>query len=316
MALDDLVSLEEGARFYVEHLRRHKEKSAAITIFYSTFDPETQELIPSKEKKTGKLDRHYDKFVRLRKNKKIPEDKAFLDYVLEQIPQNQRKKLETLTAKYFQEFTLEQGVELYIKHLRRHKEKSRPITEFYISFDPETQELIHWKEHKTGKLNRHYDKFSKLRRNNKIPEDKAFLDYVLEQIPQEQREELETLTAKYLNKFTLEQGVELYIDHLRKHKEKSASIMTFYERFNPETQELIPWKEKKKGKLNRHYDKFGKLRKNNKIPPGISFEDYLIQNLPEEKREEAAYYLKGQYLIDLLDGNMLKQAILGEEHAA
>jgi len=316
MSLDDLVSLEEGARMYVEHLRRHKEKSPPITEFYLRFDTETQQLLSWKENKKGKLSRHYVKFGRLRRNNKILEDKAFLDYVLEHIPQEQRKELEALTAKYLQEFTLEQGVECYIRHLKKHKEKSTPITYFYLRFDPETQQLLSWKEKKKGKLNRHYARFSELRRNNKIPEDKAFLDYILEHIPQNQRKKLETLTAKYLNKFTLEQGVEFYIEHLKKHKEKSKSIIAFYNRFDPETQELIPSKEAKTGKLNRHYSKFIKLRRNNKIPSGLSLEDYLIQNLPEEKREETAYYLKGQYLIDLLDGNMLKQAVLGEEHVA
>ncbi|MBW2966107.1 hypothetical protein KY342_03310 [Candidatus Woesearchaeota archaeon] len=298
-------TLEQGVEFYIKYLRQNKEKSLQVITFYKRFDLKKKELLP--KRKTGQLHKHYGSFLSRKKRGKLPKNLTFENWIKQQIPLKLEKQLEHLTEKYLKEYTLEQGVEFYVEHLNKNKEKSLSIVAFYMRFDTEKQELFSFG--KTGQLNRYYARFAQSKRKNKLPKSvKTFEDWIKQQIPSNLKEQLEQLTEKYLKEYTLEQGVEFYIKHLKREKEKSSPISAFYKRFDPKKQELLPIKNQ--GKLIRYYARFVQSKIKNKLPKDLSFADYLLQNLPEEKRERAEYYLKGQYLADLIDRRKLKEILL------
>ncbi|MBW2966369.1 hypothetical protein KY342_04665 [Candidatus Woesearchaeota archaeon] len=300
-------TLEEGVKFYIQHLKQNKENSSLIATFYERFNTEEQKLFP--HGKIGKLNRYYAKFCYLKNKIKIPKNITFENWVKSQISLKLKRQLEQLTEKYLtkEEYSLEQGVEYYINHLRENEEKSKPIKTFYRRFDTEERELL--PEGKTGQLGRYHDRFRGLKRKNKLSMDTTFEDWVKQQISSKLRKQLEQLTEKYLKNYILEQGVEFYIEHLKQNKENSSPIISFFIMFDTKNNIIF---NNKKGKLSKYYRKFNYLKKQGNLRKNLTFEDYLLQNLPEEKRERAEYYLKGQYLADLIDRRKLKQAVLVE----
>ncbi|MBW2966108.1 hypothetical protein KY342_03315, partial [Candidatus Woesearchaeota archaeon] len=270
------------------------------------FDPEKQELLSCG--KLGQLNRHYAKFTYARRQGKFQKDITFEDWIKHRISSKLRKQLEQLTEKYLtkEEYTLEQGVEFYIEHLKAHKERSKSIFAFYERFDTEKQKLL--PSGKIGKLYVNYEKFNYSRKKGKLPQDLTFEHWIKQQIPSKLRKQLEQLTEKYLREYSLEQGVELYIEHLKEYKEDNKPTISFFIMFDIENEVMLSYG--KRGQLSKHYRQFYRLKRKNQLPKTFSFTDYILQNLPEEKRERAEYYLKGQYLADLIDRRKLKEILL------
>jgi hypothetical protein len=212
------------------------------------------------------------------------------------------------------EYSVEDAVKFYTEYIKEKKEKSRSMGSFFLFFDPEKKEFVPREE--IRKLSRYKSNFYNLKERGIItPMDLNFEDWVKQQISIGLKQELEELTSKYQIRewWSLEQGVEFYIDHLKQYKEHSKIIRSFFIFFRSETDEIPS--NVKICSLRRHYDYFSRNKKKGKSPRGLEFQDYIIQNLPEEKRAEAAYYLKGQYLKDCLKeklgSSFIKDALLG-----
>lgn len=298
----------EGVKHYISYLQQHKSENLGIVNFFHRFDLQSGQILPPRH--TGTFYNCYAEYQREKKRGNLPENiTEFQDWVKSQIPGDVSARLDELVDKYLREYTILDGVNFYLEHLRTYKCNSVPIIAFFSRYDTEMKQLLPW--NKKGKLKRHYNAYGKRKKAGKIPRDQSFYEWVENQIPEPKRRELKDLTKRYINVNLLLEGMDFYIQHLMTQKGNSLSLAGFYRRFDPVSGKILL--EGKVGALYRCYQAFGNKKLRGELKD-LSFRDYIIQQLPPEKREMAAYYLKGQYLKDLakqkIDVQRLKSMIM------
>lgn len=308
--------IEEGVRMYVAYVKQNKKGSAPLQSFFHSFDPEIGRVITAKENGgsgfRGPLKKILQRFQYIHG---IPHDVDVEEWVRRQISADLRNELDDVTRKYVKH-TLDEGVLLYINHLRQYKDESSPINFFFLTYDSSRHKIIKPGDN-SGKIYRGLlARFDAAYRADmqEIGQDTTFMEWVRMQISDRLKEELDGLVGKYLSRsYSLEEGVDRYIAHMKANGIQSADLTHFFVRFDVESGEVRKGSRStnQKSKLYRHCQRFHRQQKAGSVD---DFADYLIDELPEEKRVEAAYYLKGQYLEDLrkarVDPERLKGALL------
>ena len=286
-------SIKQGVEFYIGYLSNYEgNKPKPIKSFFQFFDTITKTFLSGK--KLGKLHKYPSHW---RRNIKPKENLEFKDWIKSKIPNDLSQKLDSLMTQHFTKYSIKQGVEFYIEYLSNYEgNKPKPIKSFFQSFDPITKTFL--PEKKTGKLKKYCKHW---RINLKHQQNLEFKDWIKSEIPSNLSQRLDSLMAQHFTEYSLEQGVEFYIEHLSDYEEKHTPIKRFFQIFDTVTKTFLPGT--KLGKLNKYYSYWSRNTKSKKKTEyesgkSITFTDYLIRELPEEQRQRATYYLKGLYLAD------------------
>ncbi len=234
---------------------------------------------------------------------------VFEDWLKSNCSDEKRREYEELTEDYFGNYSLEGVVRLYIKHVGEFSAKRKTLKAFFCKFDPITKKILP-RRGKRGKFVIYYDGWIreiKPLEKSRPKEYLEFEDWIKSKIPQDLCNKLEQAIYQSFI-LPLSQGVEFYIEYLSNFKGNNPKpIKSFFMKFDPVKKIFLT--DGKRGKLNRYY---GYWDYNFKIQD-ISFQDYIISQLPKEQKERATYYLKGLYLADRIkesaDFNKIKSVL-------
>jgi len=283
---------------YIQKQPTSKLGPVPLQAWFESYGPRTgQNLRPQKKGKgttlaTASANKYYQQYARLKRESKTTP--SFDEWILAQIPAKLKKQLQQTPYYTQRELTIEQTVQLYIKHNPTSKQGPVPLQTWFTSYDPQTAKDLN--PQKKGRRNtiatppaaKYYGQYKKLKQKNKTA--LSFEEWILKQLTPTTKKQLQKTPLYTQVELTIEQIVQLYIKHKPTTKQGPVPITAWFQSYDPQTAKHL--KPRIKGKrptmatppANKHYKRYLNLKKKGETT--LTFEQLILTHVSEDTKKE------------------------------